>query len=80
MDVERRIKDIVSERLFVQDISSKHCFINDLGMTSFDFMELIIILEDEFDIEITDEEENQIKTVGDIIGYINKKISHSSLE
>ena len=52
------------------DVTPKSAFINDLGADSLDIVELIMALEEEFDIEIPDSEAEKIATVGDVVEYI----------
>ena len=67
-----RIKKIVVEQLGSDeaDVTPKSAFINDLGADSLDIVELIMALEEEFDIEIPDSEAEKIATVGDVVEYI----------
>ena len=72
MSVESEVKKIVMEQLNVQEDEVKPAasFTDDLGADSLDIMELVMALEDKFQIEIADEETEKIKTVGDAITYI----------
>jgi len=76
MSTENKINGIIAEQLSVklEEITPKASFINDLGADSLDTVELIMALEEEFEIEIPDEEASEIKTVGDITKYIESKI------
>jgi len=67
-----KVKKIVVEQLGVEeeDISMEASFIDDLGADSLDIVELIMALEEEFDIEIPDSEAEKISTVGDAVDYI----------
>jgi acyl carrier protein len=71
-----KIKDIIVEQLGVEpdEVTEQSSFIDDLGADSLDIVELIMALEEEFDMEIPDEEAEKISTVGDVIEYIK---SHS---
>lgn len=71
-----KIKEIIVEQLGVEadEVTMEASFIDDLGADSLDIVELIMALEEEFDMEIPDEEAEKISTVGDVINYIN---SHS---
>jgi acyl carrier protein len=73
-DVEQRVKDIIVEQLGVkkEQVTEGASFINDLGADSLDTVELVMALEEEFNIEIPDEEAEKIQTVGEAINYINK--------
>ncbi|MFH1283201.1 MAG: acyl carrier protein [bacterium] len=71
-DVETRVKSIIVEQLGVDasEVVPQAQFINDLGADSLDTVELVMALEEEFDIEIPDEEAEKIQTVGSAIDYI----------
>ena len=73
MSVDERVKGIVAEQLgvSVDEISNDSSFIDDLGADSLDTVELVMSLEEEFDIEISDEEAENISTVQTAIDYIN---------
>ena len=75
MSVDAKVKEIVSDQLDTpkDDISSESSFVDDLKADSLDIVELVMALEDEFDIKIPDEDYDRIKTVGDIISYIDEK-------
>ncbi|MBE7034945.1 MAG: acyl carrier protein [Ruminococcaceae bacterium] len=67
-----KIKDIISGQLGTEagSISMETSFVDDLGADSLDLVELIMALEEEFDMEIEDGEVENIKTVGDVVEYI----------
>ncbi len=69
-----RIKEIISEQLGINenDISLESSFVDDLGADSLDLVELIMAFSDEFLIDISDEEAEQIKTVGDVYEQLKK--------
>ncbi len=69
---DSKIKEIVAEKLEVgiDQVTDEAKFIDDLGADSLDVVELIMTLEDEFDIEITDEQAEKIITVGDAISFM----------
>ena len=73
MSVDERVKGIVAEQLGigVDEINNESSFIDDLGADSLDTVELVMALEEEFDIEISDEEAENISTVQTPIEYIN---------
>ncbi|MFD2704839.1 MULTISPECIES: acyl carrier protein [Salibacterium] len=68
-----RVKKIVAERLDVEesDITREASFKDDLGADSLDVVELVMELEDEFDLEISDEEAEKIVSVADVVNYID---------
>ena len=70
--VEERVKEIICEQLGVEedDIDPGKKFIEDLGADSLDTVELVMACEEEFDLEIPDEDAEKIVTVGDAIQYI----------
>lgn len=67
-----KIKKIIVEQLGVEEdeITLESSFIDDLGADSLDIVELIMALEEEFDLEIPDSEAERITTVGDVLDYI----------
>lgn len=69
-----RIKKIIVDQLGVDEekITENSSFIDDLGADSLDIVELIMAFEEEFDIEIPDEDAEKMKTVGDSVKYLNK--------
>ena len=74
MSVEERVKKIIVEQLGVDEsqVTGDASFIDDLGADSLDTVELIMALEEEFDMEVPDEEAEKISTVRDAIEYIKK--------
>jgi acyl carrier protein len=78
MSLEQRVKEIIVEQLGVEEdqVTPEASFIDDLGADSLDTVELIMAFEEEFDIEIPDEEAEKIVTVKDAIGYV--KIQQAS--
>jgi acyl carrier protein len=73
MSVNERVKNIVAEQLGigVDEVNNESSFIDDLGADSLDTVELVMALEEEFDIEISDEQAENISTVQSAIDYIN---------
>lgn len=72
-DIESRVKEIIVEQLKVDDpasVTNEASFIDDLGADSLDTVQLIMELENEFGVEIPDEESTKIKTVQDAIDFI----------
>ena len=70
-----KVRDIVVEQLGVEadEVAIESTFIDDLGADSLDIVELIMAFEEEFNIEIPDEDTQKIATVGDAIAYVEKK-------
>lgn len=73
-NVQERVKNIIVEQLGVEadQVKPEAQFVNDLGADSLDTVELIMALEEEFDVEIPDEKAEKIKTVGEAISYIQE--------
>ena len=71
--IESKVKSIIADQLGVgeDEIKAESSFIEDLGADSLDIVELVMAMEEEFEVEIPDEEAENIKTVGDAINYIN---------
>lgn len=71
--IESKVKSIIADQLGVgeDEIKPESSFIEDLGADSLDIVELVMAMEEEFEVEIPDEEAENIKTVGDAINYIN---------
>jgi acyl carrier protein len=74
--VEERVIEIVSENLGVnkEQVTRSTGFIEDLGADSLDIVELIMELEEEFEITVPDEQAEKLKTVGEAIDYIQREI------
>ncbi len=70
--VDERVKEIICEQLGVEEdeVTQTAKFIEDLGADSLDTVELVMAFEEEFDLEIPDEDAEKIVTVGDAIQYI----------
>lgn len=77
-DVVEKVKKIISEQLDVpeDDVVLDASFVDDLGADSLDQVELIMAMEEEFDISIPDEDAEKIATVQDAIDYINKAMGN----
>ena len=75
-----KVKDLVAKQLSIdeKEITSDASFIEDLGADSLDTVELIMSLEEEFDIEIPDEEAEKIKTVQNVVDYILNHLASSA--
>jgi acyl carrier protein len=74
--IEQRVKDIIVEQLGVEEdeVSAEASFIDDLGADSLDTVELVMAFEEEFNIEIPDEDAEGISTVQDAIDYIKVNV------
>ncbi len=79
-EIEQKVIQIVSEQMSVDknEISRETSFVNDLNADSLDTVELVMELEDEFDMTIPDEDAEKLKTVGEAISYIQKSLSVKS--
>jgi len=75
MSLEQEVIDIVVEQLGVdeQDVTPEKSFVEDLNADSLDLTELIMTFEERFGFEISEEEAEKLKTVGDVINYITQK-------
>ena len=71
--IEQKVKNIIADQLGVgeAEIKPTSSFIEDLGADSLDIVELVMAMEEEFEVEIPDEEAENIKTVQDAVNYIN---------
>ncbi len=75
--VFEKIRDVIAEQLGIEDveiITMDTTFIDDLGADSLDIVELIMALEEEFDIEIPETDAEKISTVGDVVEYIKANV------
>lgn len=74
--VEQRVREIIVEQLGVdpEQVTREASFVEDLGADSLDTVELVMALEEEFDLEIQDEEAEKLTTVGDAIEYIEERL------
>ena len=77
MSVEKRIKEIIVEQLGVNEseVTPEAKFVDDLGADSLDLVELVMALEEEYNMEISDEDAEKILTVGDAIEYIQSHVA-----
>jgi len=72
MSIEDKVKKIIAEKLSVEleEVVPQASFVDDLGADSLDLVELIMSMEEEFDIEISDEEAEKLVTVQDVLNFI----------
>ena len=79
MSLPDQVKDIVADKLGVdrEKVKDEAPFIGDLGADSLDMVELLMSLEDQFKMQIPDEDAEGIKTVGDAVSYIEKNATPS---
>jgi acyl carrier protein len=73
-DIEAKVKDIIINELGVEaeKVTNEASFVDDLGADSLDTVELVMAFEEEFGIEIPDEDAEKLQTVGDAVGYIKQ--------
>jgi acyl carrier protein len=73
--IEEKVKDIIVEQLGVnpEQVTSQASFIEDLGADSLDIVELVMAFEEEFSVEVPDEDAEKLQTVGDVIKYIDER-------
>ncbi len=76
MSVENKIKKIIVDQLGVEadEVKNEASFLDDLGADSLDTVEMVMAFEDEFGVEIPDEDAEKIKTVQDAISYVESKV------
>ena len=75
MDIFEKVKDLIADKLDVDDkdsITESSSITDDLGADSLDVVDLVMALEDEFNVEIPEDQVENIKTVGDIVKYIEE--------
>ncbi len=77
MSIEKRVKEIIVEQLGVNEseVKPEAKFVDDLGADSLDLVELVMALEEEYNMEISDEDAEKILTVGDAIEYIQSHVN-----
>jgi acyl carrier protein len=75
-EVQQKLKEIVMDRLNAEEeqIKPEASFVEDLGADSLDIVELIMGIEEEFDIEIPDEDAEKLTTVGEALAYVKTKL------
>jgi acyl carrier protein len=79
MAVEQRVTEIIVEQLGVSrdEVVPEASFIDDLGADSLDIVELVMAMEEEFDVEIPDDDAEKIQTIGDAISYLKEKMAEA---
>ena len=79
-EVAQKVKSIIAEQLGVkaEDVTDTASFVDDLGADSLDTVELVMALEEEFGIEIPDEDAEKMTNVGEAVRYVEQKASASS--
>ena len=76
MDIFEKVRDLIADQLDIADkdtITEGSSITDDLGADSLDVVDLVMAIEDEFSVEIPEDEVENIKTVGDIVKYIEDK-------
>jgi acyl carrier protein len=75
-DLEERVSDIIVEQLGAtrEEIVPEASFIDDLGADSLDIVELVMAMEETFDIEIPDDDAEKIQTIGDAVAYLRNRL------
>jgi acyl carrier protein len=73
--IEEKVKDIIVEQLGVnpEQVTPQASFIEDLGADSLDIVELVMAFEEEFSVEVPDEDAEKLQTVGDVVKYIEER-------
>jgi acyl carrier protein len=76
MSIEDKVKKIISEKLSVDldEVVPEASFVDDLGADSLDLVELIMSMEEEFDVEISDEDAEKMTAVKDALAYVNQHL------
>jgi len=74
-EIFEKVKEIVIDRLGVTEdvVTNEASFVDDLGADSLDIVELVMAIEEEFEIEIPDEDAEKVVTVGDVVDYLKEK-------
>ena len=75
-NIEAKVKSIIADQLGVgeDEIKLESSFIEDLGADSLDIVELVMAMEEAFDIEISDEDAEKLQTIGDAFGYLKARL------
>lgn len=76
MGLEERVTNLIVEHLKVSrdEVVPEASFVDDLGADSLDIVELVMAMEEEFDVEIPDEDAEKIQTIGDAVAYLKEKL------
>jgi len=76
MSVEEKVLDLIAEKLNVskEQLKPEASFVDDLGADSLDLVELVMAMEEEFGMEISDEEAEKLRTVGDVLNYVKERV------
>lgn len=76
MSLEARVTDLIVEQLGVSkdEVVNQASFVDDLGADSLDIVELVMSIEESFDIEIPDEDAEKLQTIGDAITYLRERL------
>ncbi len=79
MSVEEKVIDIIVEKLNVprKKVKPEASFIDDLGADSLDLVELVMAMEEAFDMEVSDEEAEKLRTVKDVIDYVKARVGEA---
>ena len=77
MEVETRMAGLITEQLGVSkdEVSPSASFLDDLGADSLDIVELVMSMEEEFDVEIPDDDVERLVTIGDAIVYLKERLA-----
>ncbi len=75
MNIEKKIKEIIAEQLSISEdeVTAEASFVDDLGADSLDIVELVMAMEEEFEMEIPDEDAEKLLTVQDAMDYVKKR-------
>ena len=76
MNLEERVAELVVEQLGIsrEEVVAEAAFIDDLGADSLDIVELVMALEEAFDVEIPDEDAEKIQTIQDAVSYLKERV------
>ena len=76
MNLEQRMSEIIVEQLGVKrdDIEVESSFVDDLGADSLDLVEMVMAMEEEFGVEIPEEDSEKLQTFGDAVSYLKEKL------